>query len=478
MRKISIFFILIISATILTLFFNPKKLHYIVLTDQGYRPQSIEINKGDIVNFSTNLTNDFWPASNPHPSHKLLSGFDPKKSIKSGESWSFKFIKSGNWTYHDHINPSLRGSVIVKETNPIVLIKSWLINYWNRSFVKHDQKFIDLALKNCGESPSSDRDVFEYCWGNFFSELTQDFGPKEALRILDILTKNGKLASSDCHNFADEIGIDSYWKFSAGDRFEFTEDFAICSYGFFHGFMLEHVSHGQDFEGSIRLCDSLNINSKYARKQCYVGAGSGLSYYYLSRLGGRPDGYVPTKVITESVKRCSGLKSGVDDCVYGVYGGIEHMILGVHGVSLTIDKKDPYGICLVEKNPSYSPYCYEKITRPLYSWLGFDVSKVSVYVNSIPSMKIRKSEVRSMGNLLSQFQTFENGNKVVENIKRCDQFYRLRNDCVYGVFEGLFLNLIESEKIIDFSCEKMGIKTVDTYICKMAKQELIDSIKP
>ena len=86
----------------------------IVLGSDGFKPESLTINKGDMVVFTTIADKPFWPASDLHPSHTIYPEFDPKKPIEASGSWSFRFDKKGNWKFHDHLFPLYRGIIIVK----------------------------------------------------------------------------------------------------------------------------------------------------------------------------------------------------------------------------------------------------------------------------------------------------------------------------------------------------------------------------
>ena len=55
-----------------------------------------------------------WPASAFHPTHQVYPGFDALKGLGKGESYSFKFDKIGSWKYHNHLNPSVTGIVVVE----------------------------------------------------------------------------------------------------------------------------------------------------------------------------------------------------------------------------------------------------------------------------------------------------------------------------------------------------------------------------
>ena len=89
---------------------------YVRIGPEGFSPKSIEIKKGETVTWlNEDSAAAHWPASAPHPTHTDYPEFDSKAGIKPGESWSFKFDRVGIWKYHDHVNPTLFGSVTVKE---------------------------------------------------------------------------------------------------------------------------------------------------------------------------------------------------------------------------------------------------------------------------------------------------------------------------------------------------------------------------
>ncbi len=98
-------------------------VHVVSMTDKGYLPMSLTIKKGDTVTFKNDGTEASWPASAIHPTHAgypttggcLGSTFDACKGIAPGASWSFTFDVVGSWGYHDHLNPSHFGKIIVIE---------------------------------------------------------------------------------------------------------------------------------------------------------------------------------------------------------------------------------------------------------------------------------------------------------------------------------------------------------------------------
>jgi|GEM_PF-2301305 len=85
----------------------------VVLTETGYEPSNLVIEKGTTIEFSTTAGRPHWPASNLHPSHAEYSEFDPLQPVESDESWSFTFTKEGEWGFHDHLRSYFSGKIEV-----------------------------------------------------------------------------------------------------------------------------------------------------------------------------------------------------------------------------------------------------------------------------------------------------------------------------------------------------------------------------
>lgn len=88
--------------------------HEVVLTETGYEPKEITITINDVVEFKTVRGFQHWPASNLHPTHNLYSAFDPQQPIHADESWSFQFTQAGSWEFHDHLNSTYTGTIVVQ----------------------------------------------------------------------------------------------------------------------------------------------------------------------------------------------------------------------------------------------------------------------------------------------------------------------------------------------------------------------------
>lgn len=83
-------------------------------TDSGFSPSSLEIKKGQTVQFVNQSAGGMWVGSGPHPTHTAYPEFDAKKSVPSGGVYEFTFDKIGEWKYHNHIGPGKTGTIIVR----------------------------------------------------------------------------------------------------------------------------------------------------------------------------------------------------------------------------------------------------------------------------------------------------------------------------------------------------------------------------
>lgn len=84
-------------------------------TDNGFVPNSINIKIGTSVTWTNKTSSPMWVASNPHPVHTDLPGFDQLSSVGKNGTYTYTFEKVGNWGYHNHMLPSDTGLVKVTQ---------------------------------------------------------------------------------------------------------------------------------------------------------------------------------------------------------------------------------------------------------------------------------------------------------------------------------------------------------------------------
>lgn len=85
----------------------------ITYTSSGFSPASLTIKAGTTVTWINNSGSGLSVNSNPHPIHTSYSPLNIG-TIVNGQSKSLIFDKPGTYGYHNHLNPSDKGTVIVQ----------------------------------------------------------------------------------------------------------------------------------------------------------------------------------------------------------------------------------------------------------------------------------------------------------------------------------------------------------------------------
>ncbi len=101
----------------------------IAYTDQGFSPKSVTVPLGTTVTFVNQTSGPMQVASALHPTHVVYdnttrsahcavgyAGPLPFDQCTSGAGYSFIFTKAGTHGYHDHVDASHFGNVIVTAT--------------------------------------------------------------------------------------------------------------------------------------------------------------------------------------------------------------------------------------------------------------------------------------------------------------------------------------------------------------------------
>jgi len=85
----------------------------IVLTNAGFDPQTHTVKVGTKVSWVNKSGGGATVNSDPHPIH---SNYQPLNlnSFEDGQVLELVFEKAGTYNYHDHLNPSKTGTVIVE----------------------------------------------------------------------------------------------------------------------------------------------------------------------------------------------------------------------------------------------------------------------------------------------------------------------------------------------------------------------------
>jgi plastocyanin len=80
---------------------------------KGFEPAVTTVKAGDTVTVTNTESDNVQMDSDPHPTHtdepELNVGL-----VKPGESKTFTITRKGTWGFHNHLDPSERGQIVVQ----------------------------------------------------------------------------------------------------------------------------------------------------------------------------------------------------------------------------------------------------------------------------------------------------------------------------------------------------------------------------
>lgn len=85
----------------------------VTITASGFSPKTMTVKVGEAVTWKNESNNSVIVASDPHPTHTDLPGFE-SSALTSGGTYTFTFTKAGSFGYHNHNNPSTKGTVVAQ----------------------------------------------------------------------------------------------------------------------------------------------------------------------------------------------------------------------------------------------------------------------------------------------------------------------------------------------------------------------------
>ncbi len=377
----------------------------VTLTNDGFVPKTLAVPVGTTVTFKTTIGRYFWPASNEHPAHDRYPEFDPKKPVAPDSTWTFRFEKPGVWEFHDHISPFYNGTVTVTRagnTSDVPERKGFastlqsITSYVNNLFV---QNLISFNYKKC-MNPTLGRSERIQCWERIVGTIVQKKGLHVALQFVNRMKNKNTAFAADCHVYVHRVGEQYYWKFINNKKIEVSDKLDLCEQGFFHGFMQEFTSHGQNIVEAKRYCDALidRISDTKAgeklRLQCYHGIGHGLTFLYAPIYWGQND-----EIMRRGVADCRTMfPDSPRFCISGVYGGMAAMFWGLHGFTLPFDPENPFGVCANQKPPDATD-CYDQFVPVVHGELGLE--KTGRIIEAIPDEKLALFLMEHLGSMPS-----------------------------------------------------------------------------
>lgn len=85
----------------------------ITYSDSGFSPSTVTVKTGDTIAIKNTSSRDMQFDSDPHPAHtdntELNVGI-----VAPGQSMTFKVTTTGTYGYHNHLNPTDTGTIVVQ----------------------------------------------------------------------------------------------------------------------------------------------------------------------------------------------------------------------------------------------------------------------------------------------------------------------------------------------------------------------------
>lgn len=390
-----------------TVYFSQKsnpQTYTVNLTEDGFSPEEIAINKGDTIVFTTNRNQPFWPASNLHPTHGIYPEFDPREPIEPDKSWQFTFIQPGEWKYHDHLAPLYRGVIKVG-----------------------DKKTRAASCKNV------------QCWQDLIDSTLKEKGLNEAFEVLATLYQNEPQFALSCHDFAHKLGARAYQLFSQKEDFGLSSKSSYCGYGFYHGFMETLLQKTGDMNEARRFCEyadtQLKKTTSDAGGACYHGIGHGAVDGSDPGTWGNPE-----DMIEPALKLCEMVASDENPpprygklfrCVSGVFNALE-ILSTSNKYKLSLNTDDPFWICKAQP-ARYKEACFTQFVVAVMSVTGNDFIQSAKIIDAI------KEDEYALPTLQSLVVELPHQGKTdyQETLTYCRSLsVRFRETCVYAFAEG------------------------------------------
>jgi plastocyanin len=300
------------------------KSHKIEINSRGFSPAEITIQAGDTVTWKS-VGGNYWPASNSHPNHQeypesggcIGSQLDACKPIPDGQSYSYRFSKSGIWGIHDHLSPGLSMTVKVKSrwatlASPVTKVAGWF---------KRDDNIPRTDAETLRLMDQSKQRAY-------ITQLAED-NPKQAWELLKAAFIINGQVTANVHDFAHMVGNSAFRKSG-------VEGINICdpafAHGCYHGVTEEALKkNGSSAVAGIEKACTDAIG-RSAMSEALVGCMHGMGHGILSN---------QKYVLHEGLNGCEMLSRDYRSfCYDGVF-----MEFANGSPNIVIDPENPWKLC-------------------------------------------------------------------------------------------------------------------------------------
>lgn len=405
-----------------TVSLTPSGTEYkIEILEDKFSPQEVTLSTGDRITFINKTGSTAWPASDPHPTHQYLIGFDPGQAIAVGGQWSFTVNQAGSWRFHDHVAVFRQGKITVNDS----------------------QK---------SEVASTPSEYGADCDGQCFDELirltVKEKGVEAAYKVFTDMISQGKQLPRNCHWTAHRIGEVAFLMYEQGRKLNMSNETSYCGYGFYHGFLEGFLRKYPDTSNIMNFCGEVTEKlGKMGYYNCVHGIGHGLTEDPPPpETFGKPD-----EMLKPGITICEKLFgkdfSNLNLCLTGVYTVIVKFA-SHNDYGLTWNKDDPFAFCKTQPY-RYQKACYGEYAPKLDIELNWDFAKFAQVVNTITDDKTKRLVTWVISSVFTSKDIQDDNQKDASDkyVEGCRQNFddRLRKVCWGGILLGLYSNA-EPEK--------------------------------
>lgn len=312
----------------------------ITLTEDGFKPDKIQIRQGGSVKFVTTTGRQFWPASDSHPTHQRYPMFDPERALNPDESWEFTFDTPGVWSFHDHLDSRFHGRVIV--------------------LGERKKSAVDCSRDATGTARAA-------CWEGEFATIVEQSGIDKAFEALAVLHSEDPVFREVCHDVTHYIGEIAYNAYQKDSETIVRPETSYCAYGFYHGFIETAIANegSAAYEAARNYCKELRSNpslssdqAKYlAQYACQHGVGHAAFDSIPSKYWGDA-----MNMAQQGVQICEDVfpeGRPLANCVSGVFNSLA-IALNAKYYDIEHNESDPTYVCKQQKE-IHKPLCFKEV---------------------------------------------------------------------------------------------------------------------
>ena len=291
----------------------------IEMTPNGFEPQEVTIDEYSSVIFINKDTEARWPASNVHPTHEIYPEFDPRKVIAPGKSWPFKPKKNGEWKYHDHMLPHMRGVIVVvaEENQEDSFINTLLVKFQTTlgNFISKIKTVFgtkaksQLAQKKQLPNTEEFKKLSYETQEKKLQEIARSNGATDSWQFINGVFKGEGGTSGNIHDLAHLSGTLLYEEKGFDGIAVCTAQFAFgCYHGFLDRAFAKNLDHLLDAENAcLTLSPNAGATVAGPAASCIHGIGHGVASFYL------------TEDLKKALTTCRKLLVGKEYCFDGVF---------------------------------------------------------------------------------------------------------------------------------------------------------------